>query len=416
MENKKIFSLFGYISRRNYIANILALDIIKSFCIALCLYVNLALFSNIVYFICSLIILFGLFCSFSKRLSDIKGDKLSYGQYVFSFIISLLYSLLNFVPLWNYVQDIGYYRQTYIFTLILLFILVIFACIKGKYNIETYDKYCFNFGAFFGTWIWGLLNKAYPSLLIFALFIISFLANYKMYCITYPQAVISQYNLYAVFGSILWAIISIPTLKFMFLCGLKGSEWIKKDKVKSQKIQGVIAFILFFIIIIAPLIVFFAKLYLEPYYDFFQNANRISNISFSKPFNYNDINNKRSYESHLSHVEFVNDIYKIKKYEYKEGKYIYYINSYYWNINSGFFADNGFKLMIFGALLFNVRMSEYYDNGIQRPVKGLHNKVKIYSFDNQNEILFDADIDNELLEKKPTLFNVIRIIPLIKIK
>ena len=107
---------------------------------------------------------------------------------------------------------------------IIIFILGLFLLCKkgtitGKYPYDFTKT--FNWGAFFGTWIWGLFNKSYKTLWIFLLGL------------------------------------TPAGLYYALICGLKGNEWAYKNKKwesdekfrKSQDIQTIVFIVLKMVIL-----------------------------------------------------------------------------------------------------------------------------------------------------------------------
>lgn len=147
-----------------------------------------------------------------RRLNDIFGEERK-ATSVISGLIFIIYSF-------SFVMPLGY---TILFAILTFTISMFLFFIKGKITgALPYDyKKEFNWGAFFGTWIWGLFNKSYIPL----------------------------------FELLLW--ITPLGLYFQLYCGLKGNEWAYKNKNctdveafnKSQENQSLIFTILSLVII-----------------------------------------------------------------------------------------------------------------------------------------------------------------------
>ncbi len=167
-----------------------------------------------------LILVFCLFVFISniiRRLNDISG-KINKTANMTVSALFIIKSFAIFLPL----------PLLYIFEIISfiagLFLLIKKGAITGNYPYN-FTK-AFNWGAFFGTWIWGLFNKSYKTL---------------------------------------WMLLLGLTpagLYYAIICGLKGNEWAYKNKQwesdekfkQSQDIQTIIFAILK--VVIMPLIYF----------------------------------------------------------------------------------------------------------------------------------------------------------------
>ena len=152
-----------------------------------------------------------------RRLNDIFGDiKLSVN--IICSIIFALFAISFALPIWALLI---FGAINFIVEMILLFR-------TGKITSNyPYDfKKEFNWGAFLGTWIWGVFNKSYKTLWSWILGFTPWSAHFALYC------------------------------------GLKGNEWAYNNKKctdvdafnKSQEKQAVIFAVLSFLI--APIIYF----------------------------------------------------------------------------------------------------------------------------------------------------------------
>lgn len=202
-ENNKLFDASGVINRRNFIANILTIIIIIEviFSTPMIFYMlthpkilslivsNGTLPQNIT----SLLIVSGIVKSLlyipsvTKRICDIAG-KQSKAVLITSAIVILI--MLSSTIFTNITPEIAY-----IFRWTVLFIMVFLMSAKGRITgTKTSDNLVkFNWGAFFGTWIWGLFNKSYKTLFMIPL------------CFT------------------------TAGFPFMLICGLKGNKWAYKN-------------------------------------------------------------------------------------------------------------------------------------------------------------------------------------------
>ncbi len=202
--NNKLFAISGCIGRREYFINLMLLNIFVSF---MCLPFTLWMLKHSangleIFDVKSLLMASPMFCKFFyilgclvslvvcmglvvRRIVDIRGVEADWRVKLMGLLLVLVpYSILfNFNP-W---ACLGLLIVT-ILGLIILFL-------PGKITSQLPpDKLkCFNWGAFWGTWIWGLFNKSYITLLSIPLFFTS--------------------------GFFSWALI----------CGFKGNEWAFKN-------------------------------------------------------------------------------------------------------------------------------------------------------------------------------------------
>lgn len=228
--NTKLFALDGVIGRRDYIINTFiitmisqlftsplffgrmqSLDFNSSFFMQLNDIQKIILIVSI--FICTPLS----FSNMTRRLSDIWNKKADFQIYIIFVVFFLLSLPLMFFP----------FKSTWIFYLISsvfsLFLMVKKGEVTGKYPTDPIKK--FNWGAFFGTWIWGLFNKTFITL-------------WEIPLLLTP---VGQFS-------------------FPLICGLKGNEWAYKNKQytdietfhKSQRKQARIFSI---IIIVGSLLV-----------------------------------------------------------------------------------------------------------------------------------------------------------------
>ncbi len=229
--NTKLYGFSGIIGRRDYFLNIILIIAISLFFTipyTIWLYSNIQTYWDLFdlskmfsqtpfllkwWIISGIPLTFLLFASnVYRRLNDINGK---INKYLNGFIIFLL--LLN--NLWFILPSKIYF--------LLHFICIIFGFIilfkHGKITVNyPYDfTKEFNWGAFFGTWIWGLFNKSYKTL----------------------WTLLIQFTPWSLYFSI--------------YCGLKGNEWAFKNKKwndvaafnKSQEKQCVIFLIIFLLVI-----------------------------------------------------------------------------------------------------------------------------------------------------------------------
>lgn len=232
--NAKFIGFDGVIGRRDYFLNIAYLHIIEIICL---LPMTWHIFSHLENFtdlfnvsklysgmppllllwsaLVTFFILFTRISNIIRRTNDIMGSINNSLNTVLS-ILLLITAFGMFLPLYVWC---GFIILNFIINLVLIFKK---GDITGKYPYDfTKD---FNWGAFFGTWLWGLFNKSFKPL---------------------------------------WMLILGLTpagFWFALICGLKGSEWAYKNKKwesdekfkRSQDIQTIIFVVLK--VVILPII------------------------------------------------------------------------------------------------------------------------------------------------------------------
>lgn len=195
--NNTFWGYDGVIGRRGFIANYLIICIITML-LSIFIY-SYAIFASAIFskaqidvFI-NVLTIFLLYPSLDRRIRDLTGKEERDANFylLLAFIVVMLC-----VPLINF------------FTLLGLF--VVEGKITGDQPKDAIAK--FNWGAFFGTWIWGLFNKSYKTL----------------------------------FMLLIW--FTPAAIPFALICGIKGNEWAYKNKKydtpeqlhKSQAKQAVL--------------------------------------------------------------------------------------------------------------------------------------------------------------------------------
>lgn len=206
-ENNSLLGFEGVINRRNFIINILTIIIIIEVIFstpATCyIFTHPKVLSAIVsngalpqnfamWMIISGITKCALYLpSIIKRIRDITDA--SNKTVIFLCSVSMLV-MLSSVILPNIIYVIP--AIAYILRWTVFFIIIFLMCTKGRISglKPADDLYKFNWGAFIGTWIWGLFNKSYKTLFMIPL------------CFT------------------------TASFPFMLICGLKGNKWAYKNK------------------------------------------------------------------------------------------------------------------------------------------------------------------------------------------
>lgn len=221
-ENNKFFGLRGILGRRNFIVNVLIIEIIESllwttpfiylmmfnpeimsqFTSAALKSSTTPLWTTLWVFITGLISTILFFPSIVRRVRDIIGEVDDNRVYLVASVLSVLV-FMGYTPV----------GSSFFGNWLSFFIILILIFTKGKITGQKPKNNLlkFNWGAFLGTWIWGLFNSAPITLLMLPL------------CLT--------------FG---W-------FPFMLICGIKGNEWAMNEKYdnidtfhKSQEKQTVI--------------------------------------------------------------------------------------------------------------------------------------------------------------------------------
>lgn len=254
--NTKLFGFDGVIGRHDYFLNMI---ILASISLIFVLPFNLWFFSHIetaadtfnfsklffqaplllkIFYLCGNLVTFVLFISnLFRRLNDISGKN----NLVLNIFISLIFLPMYFCVL---------FPTAFTVLLILVGTILGFVILLKKGNITGQLPYDytkeFNWGAYLGTWIWGLVNKSYKTLWFL---IVGF----------------TPWNMF-----------------FSLYCGLKGNEWAFKNKNwqdvkafnKAQEKQTLIFAILFFVLV--PVIYFIVVFSLVSFL-MFSSANTSGN-------------------------------------------------------------------------------------------------------------------------------------------
>jgi len=363
-ENNKLFSFVGIINRRNYIVNILLIETIIQALIATPLLVAVFMSNNltgailgngimpkwwyVVMCISSFLSSAMYMPSVVRRFRDIMGS--SGKDNVKSFAIFTFIILLLGIPA-SFSQDI----LLSLFRIIGLTILISLACIQGKVtgSLPKSQVAKFNWGAFIGTWIWGLFNKSYVALLALPL---SF---------------------------------TMGALPFFIVCGLKGNEWAyekKKDKdiAKFHAGQRVQAAVWAVVIPILSMILFtigsvyiykLANSYAKSHPDFVKQAVEYyvkteSNIAMSK----------------------------FDKIELNENEYKFYMDPKKWEKSSFREKIANFDLASGYVMLQSLNEGDIMEAFSANTSGSIMNKIKIYSSYN-DELLGEYHLDPEVMEK-----------------
>ena len=210
--NTNIFANNGAIGRRDYLVNLIYLNIASTFfmlpilnwivthihCANEILNINQVILKAPSFFLLSLMFAFAIniligISNIKRRLNDILGYENQTLKYIFStiFVITTISICLPLIFM-AIISTIQFF--------IGLFLLFKKGKISSQKGYELEKQ--FNFGAFFGTIFWGLINGVHQPLWLIILFFTPFCPH------------------------------------FIMLCGLKGNEWlIKKQNVEIEEIE-----------------------------------------------------------------------------------------------------------------------------------------------------------------------------------
>lgn len=360
--NNKLIGFDGFIARRDYFLNVLYLSMISTvLLIPQTNYVvnHIGVFEDVfnlqkILFDAPLLmkvwaIISALIMAYigvgnaTRRLNDIFG----YVNEVFNILVSVLIiftCFFNFVPLFLSLSAIG-----------LCLILKLFLLLKkGKISKALPYDYLkeFNWGAYFGTWIWGLLNSSYKTLWIIPL--------------------------------------SFTPLGFYFgfVCGLKGNEWAFKNKIwqniehfkKTQDKETIIFTVLSLIVV--PIVVSFLVITLIVF-----SIIGISN--WSKTASPNDVNKALdSVSKNISSIYF-------ESYEIKNKENVFYVNPRDWQ---GYNFSQKKKIFdLAAAMAANERNAKNKGNSTYYSKNKELFKTKIFS-STTGELLAEFSIDEKIIK------------------
>ena len=345
-ENKKFFSLRGVLNRRNFFVNLLIIELIESLLVTPVVYLMFfkpeimqafsaaprPIWVSLMMVVLGLVNSVLLFPSVVRRIRDILGDeddnKISVISAVLTVIMFIVYTPLgtSFFGSW-----------------LTLFVMVSLLFWQGKISGERQKSEIikFNWGAFWGTWIWGLLNKSFVTLWILPLL---FTAGW------FP---------------------------FMLLCGFRGNEWAyekNSDKYenveKFHKTQFKQSAILFFVM---PIVVVATSIGISAIM-----SRSIALCSKSHP----DFNKKietkfNNYQ--INSIEAAFDKIELNKDEYK-----FYLDPEDWQSVGTTIKISIFKNAMGYVLIKNNKSSINVEDYVESI--DLLNKIKLYSTFNNEEL------------------------------
>lgn len=236
--NTKLFGFDGIIGRRDFAINIVCLCMINAlFTTPLMWYVassaenlfDFFAFNKLFYSAPAFLVIWvllgtaGVFCvslsNWIRRLNDING--------FVNKTANIVIGTFAFLGAFSFIFPLG---CTFLISCINLIIFLVLLFKKGQITKNfPYDfRKEFNWGAFFGTWIWGIINKSYHTFWI-------------------------------------WVLGCTPVaFYYQLLCGLKGNEWAYKNRkwnsdeeFKTSQEKQTIAFVILSVIVVPVVITIF---------------------------------------------------------------------------------------------------------------------------------------------------------------
>lgn len=241
--NNKILAFKGCIGRREYVLNMMIINTITALlCMPFSYWIAKscqnpmemfnfpALFASAPISVMFFYALACLICMFFhcglvlRRIADIRGKQANPWIYLFVGVLILI----------PYIWILKMNAWTALFFIVSMIISVVILCVKGQISSQLPNDELkrFNWGAFWGTWIWGLFNKTPITLLMIPL------------------------------------MFTPASLTFMIICGIKGNEWAFKNTKaldgesfhKGQKNQAIfwnslMGFLIFILPILLPIII-----------------------------------------------------------------------------------------------------------------------------------------------------------------
>ena len=365
-ENRKFLALNGVLGRRDFIVNCVLVELIEAlFVLTPVLYACIflsdfraiilgeatrPLWFMLIQCIVGIVSTALYFPSVVRRIRDIVGEEDDNKIFLISSVISVII-FMGYTPVAN----------SFLGAWVLLFTLLSLIFKAGKITSQKPQSEIikFNWGAFFGTWVWGLINKVKRPLFILPL------------------------------------LLTIAWVPFMLLCGLKGNEWAYKNNREkfenvdlfhiAQKTQAV------FLSILSPIVGFLSVVGITVLLLVSLKAYAKLNPQLPVWFkNYAQQVQIDAAESMFEKIEEDNGVYK------------FYLEPDDWGeiVTSNLFRQNVMKNAIAYAIL--KKTDDNYSLKSLLSNLEVVNSVKIYSEFN-NEVLAEVNIDpvkaSELLEK-----------------
>lgn len=371
-ENKKFFEFKGYIARKEFCLNFIYLHILSTiltFPQSAYLINNCSTLSDLfsynkillaapiylkIYMFLSCALIAAIYIgNLFRRLNDLRG----FEDKKLNIPLAVIFGAQTF---WIFI----YPPLVFVLGLLRLILNLILIFKKGKISgSKPHDiTKDFNWGAFFGTWIWGLVNSSYKPLWILLLGFTPF------------------------------------SFYFSLICGLKGNAWAYKNAywkddeafIKSQRKQTIIFTILNLVVV--PLIIFVITFFIVGFIALGimqteANPQAGNTTKLEKAFDF------------LGSMYF--DSYEITKNENK-----FYVNPSDWR---GYGFDEKRNILEFAANTASIEKNkrrqkgsgEYYSKSTEL------NRTKIYSSLNQ-ELLGEFYLDESIFSEKPDVRKIIK--------
>lgn len=354
-ENKKFFSLKGILNRRDFFVNLLGVELIESILITPIVYLmffKLEIMQTISssprpIWVSLMMVFLGLlnsillFPSVVRRIRDIVGEEDDNKISVISAVLVVIL-FMTYTPI----------GATFLGSWLTLFVMVSLLFWQGKISGESpkNEVVKFNWGAFLGTWIWGLMNKSFVTLWMLPLL---FTAG--------------------------WA-------PFMLICGLRGNEWAYQKNEgkytdvasfhKAQLKQSILLFVL------VPIIFFVLLTGMS-----FLLTRSVALYSISHP----DFREK--IEAKFTNYQIYSIESAFTKIELGKDEYKFYLDPEDWQSVGDTLKRSVFKNAMSYVLIKQGKSSlnvEDYVNSIDDM-----NKIKIYSaFNNEELASFSLNSDD----------------------
>lgn len=363
--NNKFFGFYGAIGRREFILNALYLGMICAFLMLpyslwswwtisknpnaildiKTLMHSMPFFIMIFYaaaVIINAVISFGLY---SRRISDLAGKP----QNIINYLITLGIVFCEFAHV--IFPNVG----TLALNMLIIVVVLFFMCIRGEYtgSLPKDELKRFNWGAFWGSWIWGLINRAYITFLAIPL---SFTPG---------------------------------GIYFWFICGIKGNEWAYENSktkdvdkfCRGQKHQAIFWNILtILLVVIMPIVLIVSTV----------------NYVISNPEKF-----KPAAKTAISKISQYTVKSKFEKYELSANENKFYVNPTVWT----YMTEQNQKSLFYNAVNFAADKKSPNISGLREKLVKEVGITKIISSYN-GEVLAEFDINRGkevIINKHPKL-------------
>lgn len=357
-ENSKVLSLRGILGRRDFLVNTLIIqlvegiiwatpvfyllifnpDMIRNFLVYAPSQSPTSIWVSIWLSVVGLVVSGLYFPSIVRRVRDILGVQDDNKIYFISSVLTVL-TFMSYTPV----------GQFFLARVISLFIIISLIFRKGEITSKKpkNELLKFNWGAFLGTWVWGLFNKAPKTLLMIPL---------------------------------MFTLSGIP---FMLICGLRGNQWAAKNPKfnsveqlhKSQKFQAMVwSFAFPIYLFIGVIVVFFSMAFVL----------KLANVQVDDLLYKSQKNSIVYVESQFDKIELGKDVNK------------FYIKPELWSKLSNSAKKNYHKNASFYAFSKSIENNNNKDivNEYRLKIFDIQNKTKVYSSFN-NEVLIEFNLDEK---------------------